>query len=310
MRIFKEAYPFLGGIPLAVATGTFDGVHTGHCKIFEQLFKTGQEHGLNTAILTFSPHPRSVLFDSPVSLLTTDDEKAELIASLPFAPDFLIFFPFSIAISSLSARRFLGDILVGRLGMKTLVAGYDHHIGNGRDAGPDDLKRLGMELGFQLVEVPACSSGQNIISSSGIRKALGEGDITEVNRLLGYPYRISGTVGKGNSIGKKLGFPTANIVTEDHKILPAHGVYAAVIFVRSRRYKGMLNTGLRPTLHSDGGIITEVHIFEFDENIYDQKISIQLHFRIRDEQRFLSLDDLRLQLEQDRQSCLKLLEFF
>ncbi|MCB0484118.1 MAG: riboflavin biosynthesis protein RibF [Flavobacteriales bacterium] len=290
-----------------MATGTFDGLHIGHAKIFEQLFITGRSLGLPTAILTFSPHPRRVLGRGPVPLLTTDSEKAVLLAKHPFAPDYLIFQPFTKEIASLSARKFIREILMEKWGMQALVAGYDHHLGNDRDAGPAGIEEMAAQIGFSFVCVEAQRVGSRIHSSSAIRQLLIDGAIEQANHVLGYPYFISGRVVKGNNIGNALGFPTANVAVPEDKILPAHGVYAVMVETSDGWKKGMLNIGLRPTLGVDMHTVVEVHIFDFSGDLYEKEIEIQLHRSVRDEIKFESLEALRLQLKKDRIACENLL---
>jgi riboflavin kinase/FMN adenylyltransferase len=307
MKVISREIPDLQQIPLALATGTFDGVHLGHCKIFEQLFKTGKSLGLQTAIVTFSPHPREVISGQPQALLTLDAEKTALISHLPYAPDYLVFYTFSTQTAAMSGRDFMDEVLMGKLNMKTFVGGYDHHLGNSRDSGPEDIALLAGKMGFDYVKVPAEKSGAQIYSSSAIRAAMQSGNIAGANQMLGYPYLLSGKVVRGNAVGATLGFPTANISVSPQKILPLRGVYACEVRLNNHLFKGMLNIGLRPTLGTDKQEVVEVHIFDFSGNLYDQEIQIRLHHRLRDEKRFASLQELSSQLSKDRSRCLELL---
>jgi riboflavin kinase/FMN adenylyltransferase len=290
-----------------VTAGTFDGVHLGHRKIIQRLKELAHQENGETVILTFFPHPRMVLFpdDHDLKLLSTLDEKVNLLRQAGI--DHLIIHPFTKDFSRLTSVEYVRDILVGQLKVKKLVIGYDHHFGRNREGSLTNLKELEQLYNFQVEEIPAQDMDNINISSTKIRKSLSEGDVETANNYLGYPFFITGTVVAGQQLGTQIGFPTANIfVEEKYKLIPANGVYAVRVRVNEEDYRGMLNIGNRPTVKGKGASI-EVHLFDFDQDIYDQPIQVGLVKRIREEKKFENIEQLREQLVIDRNRSLNIL---
>jgi len=289
--------------PTVVTIGTFDGVHVGHKKIIKRLVNAGINSHLKSVVLTFFPHPRMVLQkDTGIKLINTIDERSEILNSLGL--DFLLIKEFTQEFSRLSAEDFVKDILVNKLNAKKVIIGYDHRFGRNRNADFEDLKRFGETYGFEVEEISAKDIDDVSVSSTKIRTALGEGDIIKANTFLGYNFMLTGTVAKGKGLGKQLGFPTANIkIEEDYKLIPRYGSYIVNSLIDGQLIYGMMNIGMNPTVHGDTESI-EVHFFNFDTTIYNKKIQINLLNRLRDEQKFESIDALKNQLIIDKQTSL------
>lgn len=290
-----------------VSVGTFDGVHLGHQQIFELMREEAERCGGETVVVTFYPHPRLVIHPDSKNLrfINTQERKYEIISQNKI--DHLIILPFTKEFSNLSSGEFVRRYLMEKIRMHMLVVGYDHHFGKDRMGGFNELKGLGKIHGFELREVPAMMIDGVPVSSTKVRKALMEGNIRLANSLLGYEYSISGKVVYGNRIGRTIGFPTANIDQEDeYKLISAVGVYACKVDHHGRIYKGMGNIGYRPTIDV-GDLTIEVNIFDFDEEIYGDRIIIYFIERIRDEVKFENLTALRNQLIVDRARVLEIL---
>jgi len=291
-----------------VTIGTFDGVHQGHRQIINRLQKAKEETGGETFLFTFDPHPRQVLFPNQIDLklLTLTNEKLDLLAQAGI--DHVLVYPFTTAFSQQSAHSYIKDILVDAIGVKQLIIGYDHHFGNNREGNINTLKQYATEYDFAVEEIPAHEVDNINVSSSKIRKALEEGDIKTANSFLGYNYFISGKVIDGKKLGRTIGYPTANIFIENHaKLIPKIGVYAATVSVDGKSYKGMMNIGYNPTTDTDNKIKTELHIFNFDTTIYGCNLTLQIKARLRDEEKFASLDELKKQLHADKEHALSVL---
>lgn len=303
MKIYHSIEEFDKIENAVVTTGTFDGVHIGHLTIIDRLKELAKSINGETVLLTFFPHPRMVLFsDNDLKLITTKNEKIALLEKAGI--DHLIIHPFSRAFSRLSSVEFVRDILVNRIGTSRLVIGYNHHFGRNREGTFEHLKEYGPMYGFQVEEISAQDIDAISVSSTKIRKALELGDIATAKDYLTHDFSLSGIVVKGNHLGHKLGFPTANLkVVDRHKLIPANGVYAVKVLYQGAEYKGMLNIGMRPTVDGEEKTI-EVHIINFDADIYGEEISLVFESWIRDEQKFESLDALKKQLEKDKQFVL------
>lgn len=277
----------------------FDGVHTGHKQILEKVIKTARLHGCPSLVVTFHPHPRLVLGkDSEVKLLHTHEERIEHFQISGI--DQLLIIPFTREFAALSAGEFIRTVLIEKLHLQTIITGHDHSFG--RDAGGNFilLKKLSKQYSFGVEKVPAFILEGEPVSSSLIRRELENGAVKHANKLLGYSYPISGNVVRGNQIGKLIGFPTANIhINDSHKLIPERGVYATLISWDGRTYKGMSNIGIRPTINGHE-LTVEVNIFDFDRDIYFEKLTLHLIDRIRDEKKFGNLDLLKAQLFMDR----------
>ncbi|AEV33819.1 riboflavin kinase/FMN adenylyltransferase [Owenweeksia hongkongensis DSM 17368] len=293
----------------AVTTGTFDGVHIGHNKILEQLNQAAATIGGESVLLTFSPHPRIVLQpDVDLKLLSTQKEKIELLKNTGL--DHLIIHPFTKEFSRTSSLDFVRNILVNNIGAKKLVIGYDHHFGRNREGSFEHLKEFGPTYGFEVEEISAKDIEDVTVSSTKIRRALNEGDLETANEYLGYDYPITGQVVEGEKIGNTIGFPTANLVAEEtYKLIPMDGVYAVEVQFPSaleQKFQGMCNIGMRPTFSGKFKTI-EVHIFNFNRNIYGEQMQIVFKRRLRGETKFDSIEALKTQLNNDMEHARKVL---
>lgn len=308
MNVYRH-YEDLGSVPYpVVTTGTFDGVHIGHQKIINDLKQRAASAGGETVLLTFFPHPRMVLHpnDHGLQLLSTQEEKIRLLEKAGI--DHLIVHPFTRDFSRVTSVEYVRDILVNNLGTKQLVIGYDHHFGRNREGNFEHLVELSPLYGFEVVEISAQDIDDVNVSSTKIRSALLEGDVETANRYLGYQYPLSGIVTHGAGIGRTLGFPTANVhVPDTEKLIPGNGVYAVEVLVDGKEFGGMLNIGVRPTVDNQGKRSIEVHVLNFEGDLYGKRIHMQVKHRLRNEQKFESLDALKDQLGIDRQRALQLL---
>jgi len=288
---------------MIATTGFFDGVHTGHRLVIERLVSMARERGDESLVVTFWPHPRAVLQDGAreLRLLTTLEEKKALLKTL--GVDRIEVLDFTRSFASRTAEQYLREILRDRFGVTTLLMGYDNRVGSDRLT-VSELGPVAEAVGMEVVEMGALyGSGSQPVSSTKIRRALGEGEVGLAAEMLGCPYSLCGAVVAGNRMGRTIGFPTANMqLYEPLKLVPARGVYAVEVSVLGRTYWGMTNIGTRPTV---GGTVPtiETHILDFEEDIYGLPLRIAFLRRIRDEIRFPSLDALRVQLEKDREAC-------
>jgi riboflavin kinase/FMN adenylyltransferase len=307
MKVYKHLSEFNPIKNAVVTTGTFDGVHIGHQKIIHRVKEIAHQIAGESVIITFHPHPRLVLFpeDNHLKILNTLPEKIKLLEASGIAH--LIIIPFTKEFSRLSSVDFIQQILVDQIGTKKLVIGYDHHFGKNREGSFEHLKHYGPSYGFEVEEIPKQDINDVGVSSTKIRTALAQHHIEIANQYLGYPYAMEGIVVKGDQIGRSIGFPTANIqIQESHKLIPADGIYAVHIQWQSQTYKGMLYIGDRPTVQGSKKVI-EVNIFDFDKEIYDEQIQVKLIQYIRGDQKFDSLDALKLSIQQDEINCRKAL---
>ena len=287
-----------------VTLGTFDGVHLGHQKIIKKLTESAQEMGLKSLVLTFHPHPRTVLQDtSSLQLLNSTEEKKILLAHQNI--DYLVIHPFDKEFSRLTAEEFVEKVLVNKFHVKKIIIGYDHRFGRNRTATIEDLIRFGAAYGFEVEQITAEEVNEITISSTKIREALHHGNIKIANQYLGSPYMLNGTVVKGQQIGRTIGFPTANIaIDSNEKLIPLNGVYIANAYIFDKKYQGIMNIGNRPTVNGQSQSI-EIHLFDFEASIYDEKITIELLEYIRPEQKFDSLDALKSQIAKDKERAME-----
>ncbi len=290
--------------PVAITIGTFDGVHIGHRKILERVINHAKDAELKSAVLTFFPHPRMVLQkDADIKLLNTIDEKTTILKKMGL--DILIIHPFTKEFSRLSATEFVRDLLVNKLKSKKIIIGYDHRFGRNRNANITDLISFGNTLEFEVEEIPAQEIDDVSVSSTKIRKALDSGDIVTANMYLGYEYMLTGTVQKGKGLGRQLSFPTANLaIKEDYKLIPKTGAYTVSSVIDGNTVHGMMNIGYNPTVNGKTQTI-EVHFFDFEKDLYEQEIQVNMLHRLRDEYKFESLDALKQQLAIDRKNALE-----
>lgn len=287
-----------------VTIGTFDGVHIGHQKIIKRLIDSAKKNNQESVILTFFPHPRMILQkDADIKLINTIDERSDILKQLGL--NNLIIKKFTKTFSRLSAEDFVSELLVNKLHAKKIIIGYDHHFGRNRSANINDLKTFGEHYGFEVEEISAQDINDVSVSSTKIRKALKEGDIKTANAYLGYYFMLTGKVIRGKGLGKELGYPTANLyIKETYKLIPKQGVYIVRCFYNNSMLYGMMNIGTNPTVTDVNILSLEVHFFNFNESIYNKQLKIELLDRIRDEQRFESIMDLKNQLKKDAQTAL------
>jgi riboflavin kinase/FMN adenylyltransferase len=283
-----------------VTQGTFDGVHAAHKIIINRLKELAKQYDGETVVMTFDPHPRMVIFpdEHGLKLLQTLDEKIEALDKA--GVDHLVVIPFTKEFSRLSSMQFIRDIIVNQIGTKILVIGYNHRFGKNREGSFQHLKEYSSLYGFDVVEIPEQDVNNESVSSTRIRKALEAGDIITANNYLGRNYSIHGSVLHGNQLGRTIGYPTANIhVSNQYKLIPADGVYAVKVKIGNQIFGGMLNSGFRPTVDGKTHSI-EVHIFDFNADIYNQFITVEYVDKLREEIKFNGLDALKYQLEKDK----------
>lgn len=285
--------------PCVATIGFFDGVHAGHRFLIKQVRELAAARGLCSALITFPVHPRKVMNrDYRPELLTTSEEKLKLLEETE--ADYCFMLDFTQEISHLTAREFMSDILKDRYGVQTLVIGYDHRFGHNRSESFEDYCRYGVEMGIEVVRARACVCEDLHVSSSVIRKMLHQGEVDMASRCMGYDYFLDGTVVSGYQVGRKIGFPTANLsVDNPDKLIPADGVYAVHVTFDGCTYNGMLNIGVRPTIGNSSERSIEVNILHFHSNIYHKFIRISFVKYIRPELKFDGIDELITQLHRD-----------
>tara|TARA_B100000768_G_scaffold46452_1_gene45246 strand:+ start:250 stop:1179 length:930 start_codon:yes stop_codon:yes gene_type:complete len=293
--------------PSILTLGTFDGVHKGHQKILKKLNSEAKKNKLKSIVLTFFPHPRSVL--NPISnlrLINTIKERTELFEKSGI--DILITHPFDKNFSKLSPEKFVKSILVDKLNIKKILIGYDHRFGKNRAAGIEDLKKFGLKYDFQVIEISVKEQNNVSISSTKIRKSIEDGNIKKAKSYLGYNFSLEGLVIKGNAIGRTIGFPTANLkIKEDYKLIPKRGVYLINTFIDNKKVFGMMNIGVKPTIKVDKETV-EVNLFDWSKDLYGETIKVFMLGYIRDEKKFNSLIELEDQIKIDKKTCIRLIE--
>lgn len=307
LKIFHSISEFVSNARTVVTLGTFDGVHIGHRKILERLQESAQELKAESLVLTFFPHPRMVFNgDSSVELLNTMEEKASLLEKTGL--DNLVIHPFSLEFAQLTAEEFVKQVLVDQFKVKKVIIGHDHRFGRNGSGDINDLIRFGSVYGFEVEQISPQEIGEVTVSSTKVRKALKEGDVALANEYLGYPYFLSGTVVKGKQLGRTINFPTANLqISESYKLIPQQGVYAVTSLWQDKMVSGMMNIGTNPTV---GGskLSVEIHFFDFNQDLYGQKLVVSLWQRIRSEQKFESVAILQQQLAADEIAARKILQ--
>lgn len=310
MKVYYALDDFTRLPHAVVTTGTFDGVHIGHRKIMDQLNQAAERDGGESVLLTFAPHPRQVLQpDIDLKMINTQNEKIALLKETGL--DHLIIHPFTKAFSRTSSLEFVREILVNTIGAKKLVIGYDHHFGRNREGSFEHLKEYGPVYGFEVEEIAAQDMDQVTVSSTKIRKAIESGDMQTAREYLSYYFPLSGQVTSGERMGSKLGFPTANIRPEEpSKIVPADGAYAIRAHLTDAEgpsLPGMCNIGIRPTVGGKFQTI-EAHLFDFDQDLYGQRLRLNFIQQLREERKFDNLEGLRQQLQKDETHARKVLK--
>jgi riboflavin kinase/FMN adenylyltransferase len=307
LKIYQSLNEFKPTKKTIVTLGTFDGVHLGHTAILDKICTIAKQENLESVLLTFFPHPRLIISnDSEIKMLNTMAEKAMLLEQKGIQ-NFIIH-PFDKLFSELSPREFVEQVLIKQLNIQKIIIGYDHKFGKNRAADFNDLIVFGKEFGFEVEEISAKQVNEVSVSSTKIRDSLLEGKVSLANEYLGYAYMLSGIVVKGNQLGRTIGFPTANIeIPESYKLIPKYGVYLVTAIVNKKAVFGMMNIGIKPTL-GENLISIEVHLLHFSEDIYGQKIQVNVIERLREEQKFESFEALKLQLEVDKINALQYFE--
>ena len=300
MKQFKSIFEFSSVKKTIITLGTFDGVHLGHQAILKKLVSATEKGTYESLVLTFYPHPRMVLNqEGAMHLLNTIEEKTILLEK--FGVDNLIVHPFDDAFSKLSAEAFVKNILVDQLNIHKIIIGYDHRFGENRSANITDLIHFGKQFNFEVEQINAEEINEITVSSTKIRTALLEGAIELANQYLGYDYFFSGTVMKGKQLGRTIGFPTANIkLSETNKLIPKNGVYIIYSTLNNKRIYGMMNIGHNPTVGENNKTI-EVHYFDVNEELYYKIITVAFLKFIRTEEKFDTIDALKIQLNKDRE---------
>lgn len=307
MKVYRDINDVVLQGPVVVTQGTFDGVHYGHQKILSEVVSTARTLKGESVLLTYYPHPRLVLYpnDNDLKLLNTLDEKEHLVRDLGI--DHLVVLPFTKEFSRMSPEEFVKDILIDKLKVTKLVIGYDHRFGKNRSGSLEDMERFGKKFGFEVQEIPAQDIENSIVSSTKVRNALLRGDVKEANELLGREYSVHGIVVHGTKRGHSLGYPTANVqVSSEYKLIPANGVYAVKVKIKDELFGGMLNIGDNPTF-LDKNWSVEVHIFDFNKDIYNAELEISFIERMRDEIKFSNIEKLMEQMKTDERNAKQIL---
>ena len=302
MKVTKDLKNPISSQPSILTLGTFDGVHKGHRKIISNLKSEAKRNNLRSIILTFFPHPRNIVSSEIIKSISTIDEKIKIFSDLGI--DELIIQKFDKSFASMDAKEFI-ELLVDNLKIKKIIVGYNHRFGKNRSADINVLKDFSLKYDFEVLEIKAFEVENIKISSTKIRDAIQQGNIKLCNNYLGYNFNINGDVVKGKSIGKSLGFPTANIkIVEEYKIMPKNGVYLVRCFFEKEKLYGMMNIGFNPTFGSNDKTL-EVNIFDFDKDLYGETIRIEFLNFIREEIKFENVELLQNQLIKDRENCIK-----
>ena len=306
MKIYKSIDEYNESKSSVVTIGTFDGVHKGHQKILNKVLNASKQSNLSSVVLTFFPHPRIILNKyNDIKMIDSLDEKINHLEKIGI--DHLIIHPFDKKFSLLSADQFIKEYLLEKLKLKHIIIGYDHRFGKGREASVTDLKKYSSEFNFVVDEIDAQEIEKIAISSTKIRNSINEGDLKTTKMYLGRFFSLTGKVVKGDGLGKQIDYPTANIsIEEDYKIIPKDGVYYIKTTIDNNLYNGMMNIGHRPTIGTKEKSI-EVNLFNFNTDIYDRVVSIDVVEKIRDEKKFASIEALKTQLAKDQEHCLKLI---
>ena len=306
MKIFHSINDFRSTKKTIITLGTFDGVHIGHKKILEKVLQNTGDGQYESLVLTFFPHPRMILKeDSDMKLLNTIDEKIDLLDKIDIQN--LVIHPFDEKFSRLTAEEFVKTILVDRFQVQKIIIGYDHRFGRNRTANINDLIAFGEQYDFEVEQISVQEINEISVSSTKIRNALLEGNMTLANDYLGYNYFLTGEVVKGKQLGRTINFPTANLkIQENYKLIPQNGVYIVKSVINEQTVFGMMNIGFNPTVNGQNQTI-EIHYFDFDADLYHQKIRVSILQRIRSEQKFESVNLLKAQLETDKQMAISYL---
>lgn len=307
MNIFHDISDINKDENTFITLGTFDGIHLGHQKIIDRLISKTRSANGRSILITFHPHPRNVISqNTDFKILSTPEEKAAVLEKLGIMN--LLVISFTKEFSQQTAEEFFKNYIIDKIGIKDIIIGYDHHFGKGRGGDESTLREMGGQYGFGVETVSAFRLDGEIVSSTKIRKALTEGDIKKANAYLDRNYEFSGLVIEGDKRGRELGFPTANIkIDNENKLLPALGIYLVEFFVRNKKHYGLLSIGKRPTFYNSGKIVPEVYIYNFDEEIYGEKVRVTVLERLRGEEKFSSADELVEQMQIDKKNGIEII---
>ena len=298
MKIVREFENYTENTPKVLSLGMFDGVHFGHISIINLLKSVAQENNLETAILTFWPHPRKVFNpNDEIKLLNTLNEKLNLLENANL--DVVFLKSFDENFRNLTGEEFVRQILVQKLNVKHIIIGHDHVFGKNKSGNFELLQKLSKELDFVVQQLDAVKEGEFNISSTKIRNCLANGNIIGANKMLGYHYSVSGKVIDGKKLGRTIGYPTANIEVDELKLLPKKGAYIVEVYVKNKFYKGMLSIGTNPTVNGDK-LTVEVYILDFNEDIYGEEITVKFRDFLHEEIKFESLQKLIERLDEDK----------
>lgn len=298
MKIIREFENYTENTPKVLSLGMFDGVHFGHISIINLLKSVAQENNLETAILTFWPHPRKVFNpNDEIKLLNTLNEKLNLLENANL--DVVFLKSFDENFRNLTGEEFIRQILVQKLNVKHIIIGHDHVFGKNKSGNFELLQKLSKELDFVVQQLDAVKEGEFNISSTKIRNCLANGNIIGANKMLGYHYSVSGKVIDGKKLGRTIGYPTANIEVDELKLLPKKGAYIVEVYVKNKFYKGMLSIGTNPTVNGDK-LTVEVYILDFNKDIYDEEITVKFRDFLHEEIKFESLEKLIERLDEDK----------
>ena len=298
MKIVREFENYTENTPKVLSLGMFDGVHFGHISIINLLKSVAQENNLETAILTFWPHPRKVFNpNDEIKLLNTLNEKLNLLENANL--DVVFLKSFDENFRNLTGEEFVKQILVQKLNVKHIIIGHDHVFGKNKSGNFELLQKLSKELDFVVQQLDAVKEGEFNISSTKIRNCLANGNIIGANKMLGYHYSVSGKVIDGKKLGRTIGYPTANIEVDELKLLPKKGAYIVEVYVKNKFYKGMLSIGTNPTVNGDK-LTVEVYILDFNEDIYGDEITVKFRDFLHEEIKFESLEKLIERLDEDK----------
>jgi riboflavin kinase/FMN adenylyltransferase len=307
MRIYQDLSEVTHDDNTIITLGTFDGIHVGHRFIIEEVVKKAADLVGRSFLITYHPHPRKVITgQNQIDLLSTPSEKIEIFETLGIENVLIV--NFTKKFSQLTPEKFIDKFVVKGIGAKEIVIGYDHHFGKGRDGNKDFLKTMGHKFGFNVTIIPEYKLNNITVSSSIIRHTLLEGDLSNANEYLGRQYAFTGTVIEGDKRGRELGYPTANLKLDDEdKLLPAIGIYAVEVTLKGSKKYGLLSIGKRPTFYDSGDVVPEVYLFDFDDDIYGEELTVSMVERIRGEEKFSSADELIEQMNKDKEVGLEIL---
>ncbi len=308
MKVFNNIEQISKNRNTVLTIGTFDGFHVGHQAIILSVVETAKELNSRSLVITFEPHPRSVVSnDYDIKLITTLNEKLDQFEKSGIENVLII--NFTLEFSKLTAEEFVSNYLVDKTGIKAIILGHDHKLGKDRAGGEDKIKELGAKYNFDVVPVSAVQIDNEIVSSTKVRNALLNNELDKANKFLGRNYSISGKVVEGARRGRTLGFPTANINPDDpHKIIPSNGIYFVEFFVRKHKHFGLLNIGTRPTFDDSAKVILEAYLYDFKDDIYGEDVSVNLLNRMRDELKYNTKEELIAQMEIDKQNGIELIK--